>query len=100
MFSPLPCGRVGRIGRIRKDFRGHQFVAFAKQRLGRVGQKTHVDGVSPLLGFAQCPERQRYVMAGGTLSCLQPGGAFELQISNRPLDRLVNLFANLRRCSR
>ena len=82
---------VGRISRIGKDLRGHQFVPTAQQGLGRIRQEFLVDRVSMPIGFAQRPKRHRHVMAGGTPTRIQPSGAFGLQIADGTIDRLLNL---------
>lgn len=83
--------RVGRIGRIGKNPRGNQFVLTAQQGLGRICQKFLVYGVTLPLGLAQRPKRHRRMMAGGAFACVQPGGAFGLQIPNGSLNRVLNM---------
>ncbi len=83
--------RVGRVGRVGEDLRGHQLVPTAQQGLGRIRHEFLVDRVPLPLGFAQRPERHRHVMAGGAFACAQPGGALGLQVFNGAIDRLVDL---------
>ena len=87
--------RVGWVGRIGKDLRGHQLVLAAQQGLGRIRHEFLVDRVPLPFGFAQRPERHRHVMAGGAFARVQPGGAFGLQISDGAIDRLLDLLRSL-----
>ncbi len=92
MFSPRPCGRgSGRSAGLGKILEASSLSLLpSKDSIVSVDEFL-VDRVPQPLGFAERPQRHRHVMAGGTFARLQPGGAFGLQISNGPIDRLLNL---------
>ena len=69
----------------------NHFLRTSKSDVGDVIQEVSIYRVSLAPRFIERPERHRHVMARCASPLLHPGAAFGLQISDRPLDRMLDL---------